>query len=100
MLLPLVGFVLGCICFTILGGFILTRILKLSLSFANLLLFVAGAFAGTLFLGYCYGRAFAAANNELKGSAAVIGMFVVMLIGAVVGGTSLVWIKARIVNTS
>jgi hypothetical protein len=90
MLLPFVGFVMGCVGFTILGLIVLASVPTLHLTARNLIIFVVGAFPGTLALGYVYGRLFADSKNELNSKAAVLGFFSVMLVGAIVGGTVLV----------
>src|SRR5262249_46942611 len=100
MVLPLAGFALGCILFAILGSVVLACIPKLSFSLVNLLWFVVGAFPVTLFLALLYGYAFADSNNELKTGAAILGMYVVMLVGALSGGTILVWLKVHFASTS
>jgi hypothetical protein len=85
------------VVFTILGLIVLASIPKLRLTITNLFLFVMGAFPGTLTFGYLYGRIFADSANELNGRVAVLGIFAVMLIGAVVGGVMVVWCKTRFV---
>ena len=100
MLLPFIGFVAGCVVFTILGSIVLACVPTLRLSVVNLLLFVMGAFPGALALPYLYGRIFADSNNQLTSKTAVLGLFVVMLVGATGGGAALVWLRIRFVRTT
>jgi hypothetical protein len=100
MLIPFVGFVLGLVAFTILGLIVLGVVPSLRLTAINLLLFVIGAFPGTLVLGNLYGRLFADSTNYLNSRAAILGLFSVMLLGAIAGGSALVWLKMRFVKSS
>jgi hypothetical protein len=59
MLLPLIGFVLGSVIFSVLGWFFLARVPSFRFSIANLMLFVVGAFLGTTTFMIAYGRIFA-----------------------------------------
>ena len=72
MLLPLAGFVVGCVVFTILGLIVIASIPKLRLTITNLFLFVVGAFPGTLTSAYLYSSIFADSANELKTRVAVL----------------------------
>jgi hypothetical protein len=93
MLLPLIGFVLGCVIFSVLGGIVLALVPSFSFSIANLMLFVMGAFLGTMASAVAYGRIFADSGNQLTSTWTVLGVFVVMFIGAVIGGSVLVWLN-------
>jgi hypothetical protein len=95
MLLSLMGFVLGCVIFSILGRIVLALVRSFGFSIANLLLFVMGAFLGSLTFVIGYGRIFADSNDELTRTWAVVGVFAVMFIGAVLGGSVLVWLNVR-----
>jgi hypothetical protein len=95
MLLPLMGFVLGCLIFSILGRIVLALVPSFRFSIANLLLFVTGAFLGTLIIVIAYGRIFADSNGELTTTWTIVGVFVVMFVGAVLGGSVLVWLNVR-----
>jgi hypothetical protein len=95
MLLPLIGFVLGCAIFSVLGWAILTLVPSFRFSIANLTLFVMGAFLGSMTFMIAYGRIFADSNNELTSGWTVVGMFAVMFIGAVLGGSVLAWLNAH-----
>jgi len=95
MLLPLIGFVLGCVIFSILGRVILALVPNFGFTIANLMLFVMGAFLGTATFGIVYGRIFADSKNELTSSWTVVALFAVMFIGAVLGGSVLVWLNVR-----
>lgn len=94
------GFVIGCVVFTVVGLVILSRLPKLRVTVPNLLVFVVGAFPGAAGLGYLDELAFADAQHFLNSPAAVLGFFAAMLVGAIVGGTTLVWLKARIPKRS
>ena len=86
MLLPLIAFVMGCVVFGGIGLIVLSRgIPELRLTSVNLLLFVVGAFLGTLALELLYARIFADAGGHLRNSVAVIGQVPAMLVGAVGG---------------
>jgi len=100
MLLPFIGFVTGCVVFTVVGLVILSRLPKLRATFPNLLVFVVGAFPGAAGLGYLDELVFADARHFLNSPAAVLGFFAAMLVGAIIGGTTLVWLKTRITKRS
>jgi hypothetical protein len=94
MLLPLMGFVLGCVIFSVLGGIVLALVPSFRFSIASLMLFVLGAFLGTMTFVIAYGRIFADSNNELTRTWTILGLFALMFIGAVLGGSVLVWLNA------
>jgi len=100
MLLPLMMFAMGCIAFTVLGLIVPACVPVVTLTVKNVSVFVVGAFPGALAFGYLYGRAFADARSELNTTAAVIGSFVAMLLGATAGGMALVWLMVRWVGVS
>jgi hypothetical protein len=91
---------MGCIAFTVLGLIVLACVPVLTLALKNLSVFVVGAFPGALAFGYLYGRAFTDGRNELDTTAAVLGSFAMMLIGAIAGGTASVWLTVRWVGVS
>ena len=94
------GFLIGCVGFTILGLIVLACVPALRVTVRNLVIFIVGAFPGTLALGYVYGRLFADSRNELDSRASVLGFFFVLLVGAIVGGTGLVWLGIHLVKPS
>jgi len=96
MLLPFIGFVMGCVVFTAMGSIVISRFAKLPLTFSNRLIFVIGAFPGAAVLGYLHELIFADAQHVLHSIPAVLGFFAAMLVGAILGGTTLVWLKARL----
>jgi hypothetical protein len=98
MLLPLMGFVLGCVVFTIVGSIVLAFIPKLHLNLMSLLLFVVGALPGALLSVYLYGRAFADSQNYLTSKSAVLGSFAVMLVGGASAGVVLVLLKTKLLR--
>jgi hypothetical protein len=95
MLLPLLGFVLGCVVFTILGLILLSYVPSLRLTLPNLVVFVAGAFVAAPAFLLVYGKIFA--RNQLS-DAAFVGIFPVLLFGGASGGALLVWLKLRFVK--
>ena len=95
MLLPLMGFVLGCVIFSILGRIVLALVPSFRFTVANLVLFVMGAFLGTMTFMIAYDRIFANSNQELTSTWTIVGLFAVMFIGAVLGGSVLVWLNVR-----
>jgi hypothetical protein len=95
-LLPLMLLAAGCIAFTFVGVIVLACVPSLPLTMRNVGVFVAGAIPGALALGYLYGRAFADARNEFSSTSAVVGSFVVMVIGGTAGGAALVWLGAGV----
>lgn len=95
MLLPLIGFMLGCVIFSVLGWAVLALVPSFRFSIANLILFVTGAFLGSMTFMIAYGRTFAESNDELTNGWTVVGMFVVMFIGAVLGGSVLTWLNVH-----
>jgi hypothetical protein len=96
MLLPLTGFVLGCIAFTFLGAIVLACIPAFRLTVLNLVGFVVGGFLGALVFLFAYGQIFA--KHQL-GNTAFAGIFPVLLLGAVLGGTATVWLWMRFTKT-
>jgi|SRR5580658_3828219 hypothetical protein len=95
MLLPLMGFALGCVIFSVLGRIVLALVPSFRFSIANLVLFVLGAFLGTAAVVIAYSGFLANSNNELTSGRAVVGLFAVMFIGAVLAGSMLVWLNVR-----
>jgi fatty-acid desaturase len=95
MLLPLIGFMLGCVIFSVLGWAVLALVPSFRFSIANLILFVMGGFLGSMTLMIAYGRIFADSNNEFTSGWTVVGMFAVMFIGAVLGGSVLTWLNVH-----
>jgi hypothetical protein len=92
------GFVLGCVIFSVLGGIVLALVPSFRFSIANLMLFVLGAFLGTMTFVVAYGRIFADSNNKLTGTWTILGLFALMFFGAVLGGSVLVWLNTRFRN--
>jgi hypothetical protein len=90
------GFVAGCVVFTVVGLVVLSFLPKLRLTRSNLFVFVVGAFPVAAVFGYLHELVFADAEHELHSAAAVLGFFMAMLVGAILGGTTLVWIKVRL----
>ena len=90
------GFVMGCVAFTVLGLIVLSCVPAFRLTFLNLFLFVVGAFLGGLTFLFVYGRIFA--RNQLSDTA-FYGIFPVLLVGGAFGGALLVWVKMRFVKT-
>ena len=88
------GFVMGCVIFSVLGLIVFALIPSFRLSLANLAIFVIGAFLATMMSVIAYGRFFGDRNNELTSKWTVLGLFAVMFIGAVLGGSVLVWLIA------
>ena len=89
------GFVLGCVIFSILGWIVLALVPSFRFSIANLMLFVVGAFLGAVTFMIAYDRIFADSNNELTRTWTVVGLFAVMFIGAVLGGSVVVLLNVR-----
>src|SRR5271168_2472671 len=75
MLLPLVGFVMGCVIFSVLGRVVLAVVASFLFSIANLQLFVMGACLGALTLEIAYGWIFADSNDELTKTWTIVGVF-------------------------
>ena len=95
MLLPLMGFVLGCTAYMILGLVVLACIPSFRLTFLNLILFVMGAMLTAPVCLFAYGQIFA--RKDLS-DAAFVGIFPALLIGGVSGGALVVWLKERFVK--
>jgi hypothetical protein len=94
MLAPLFGIVLGAVIFSALGYVVLARVPGFRYSTANLVLFVAGAFVGFAISTIAYGQIFGERNSgELTGTWTVAGVYVAMIVGAVGGGSGLVWLS-------
>ena len=94
-MMPLMGFVMGCVAFTILGLTILRCIPGLRLTLFNLFLFVVGSFPGALAFLFVYGQIFA--KKQLS-NGAFVGIFPVLLVGGSLGGMLVVWLKTRFMN--
>ena len=92
------GFVAGCVVFTVVGLVVLRFLPKLRLTRSNLFVFVVGAFPSAAVFGYLHELVFADAEHELHSIVAVLGFFMAMLVGAILGGTTLAWIKARLMK--
>ena len=91
-MLPLMFLVLCCIGFTIVGLITLAITPALRLTLMSLAIFVIGAIPGALVFLFVYGRIFA--RQQLSGFA-FIGIFPVLLIGGVLGGILLLWLRMR-----
>jgi hypothetical protein len=91
---PLIFLVMTGMFLAIIGGIVLTLVPALRLTLPNLLLFVIGAYPGALVGFYIYYRT--VAGDYLTEN----GFFPFALVGAVLGGTLLVWLKGRYVKTS
>lgn len=87
--------ILSGISYTILGLIVLSSVPGLRVTFRNLFVFVVGALLGGFVFLFLYGRVFA--RNRL-GDAAFYGIFPVLLVGGVVGGGLLVWLRKRAGN--
>lgn len=96
MLLPFVAFVVGCVIFSIAGSVVLARLPQLRPTLLNRLVFVVGAFPGAAAFGYLHEIVFADSQHELHSVAAVLGFFTAMGVGAILGGTTLIWIKTQL----
>jgi hypothetical protein len=92
MLLPLMAFVLGCVVYAILGLIVLVCVPSFRLTFPSLIFFVVGALLTTPVCLFAYGQIFA--RNDLS-DAAFVGIFPVLLVGAVFGGALVVCLKER-----
>ena len=92
------GFIMGCAVFALLGRITLALIPGLGFNIANLILFVIGAFPGTLLSSDIYGHLFADSKDQLNSGWAIAGLFAVMLVGAVVSGSFLVWFKTLFIK--
>jgi hypothetical protein len=89
---------MGCVVFIFVGSIILSYFSRLPLTRTNLLAFVVGAFPGAAGLGYLHELIFTDAEHVLHSTAAVLGFLAAMLVGAILGGTALVWIKTQLTN--
>ncbi len=96
MVLPLIALVMGCVVFSIAGSVILSGLLQLRPTLANCFVFVIGAFPGAAAFGYLHEIVFADAQHVLHSVAAVLEYFAAMGVGAILGGTTLVWINTRL----
>jgi hypothetical protein len=92
MVLPLMAFEWGFLAFMIVGLITLALVPGLRLTVPNLFLFIAGAFLGAFvfFLGYAR-----ILGRDQWTDEAFKGIFPVLLVGAALGGTLLVWLKTR-----
>ena len=97
MLLPLMGFVLGCIAYIVVGLIVLacSPSLPLRLTFPNLILFVVGALLAVPVCLLAYSQMLA--RNQLS-DAAFVGIFPALLAGGMLGGVVAVWLKERFVK--
>jgi len=95
MLLPLMGFVLGCIAYIVVGLIVLACSPSLRLTFPNLILFVVGALLAVPVCLLAYSQMLA--RNQLS-DAAFVGIFPALLAGGMLGGVVAVWLKERFVK--
>jgi uncharacterized membrane protein YfcA len=94
MLVTLFGIVMGAVIFSALGSVVLARVPAFRYSTANLVLFVVGAFVGFAISTIAYGEIFGERNSDdLTGTWTVAGVYVAMFVGAVGGGSGLVWLS-------
>jgi hypothetical protein len=89
-MLPLAFVIICCVAFTILGLVVLTLLPVFRLTFVNLVLFVLGAVPGGIAFLFLYGKLFA--RDQLSDKA-FYGIFPILLLGGVSGGTLAVWSK-------
>jgi hypothetical protein len=84
--------VFWCVVYAVAGLIVLACVPGLRLTLLNVIAFLIGAFAGSAALLSVYGSV---SNRRLHNYPDAIG-----LIGAVTGGTLLVWLKTRFIQTS
>jgi len=86
MLLPLLGFIFFIVFYYCIGAILLKFIPAFKYSKINVLIFLFGAWVGTILSGYTYTHMFADANDQLTSSVAVLGFFITLFIsGSCVG---------------
>ena len=81
MLLPLFGFIIGCLVFGIVGVFLLKVLSSFKLTTMNLAFFILGALPGALMIGGVYGWIFANPDGQLDSTISVLGLFTATLVG-------------------
>jgi hypothetical protein len=92
MLLSFMIAVYWCLVFTIVGLIVLAAVPTLRVTLLNLIAFVIGGFAGSAGTLYVYGiYRFGLLENY---------PMTISLVGAIAGGTLLVWLKIRFIKTS
>jgi hypothetical protein len=94
MLLPALGFVVGCGFFGIVGLVVL-GIWHRRFGLMPLLCFVAGAMVSAAGAGWLYGHVVADAQGQLQSRASVIGLFGVLLVAGVGGGAGAVLLLTK-----
>jgi hypothetical protein len=92
MLLPLMFLILSVIGYTILGLLFLACVPRLRVTFVNLFLSLLGALVGGLALLFFFGRIFA---KTKLGDAAFYGILPILVIGGLLGGGFLLWLRGQ-----
>jgi len=90
LIIPLVGFFIACTIFAGIGAAVLVLVPKLSLTVVDVVLFVVGAVPSSLVGAVVYGWVFGDQTGELRSTAAVLGVFFVLLVAGLCGGLLLV----------
>ena len=85
MIVPVVGFLVGCAIFACIGTGLLALTPHLCPTLANVALFVIGAVPICALTAVAYGRVFGDATGELH-PLAVLGLFGVLLVAGICGG--------------
>jgi len=86
MLVPFVGLFIACAIFVCIGAILLALIPPFQTTLANISLFVIGAVPSSALAAIAYGQISADSGGELHG-VAILGVFGVLLIAGVCGGT-------------
>ena len=86
MIIPLVGFFIACTIFASIGAAVLLLAPKLSLTLVDVVLFVVGAVPSSLVGAVVYAWVFGDQTGELRSTAAVLGVFFVLLVAGLSGG--------------
>ena len=95
MLLPAIGFIVGCVVFGIIGAVVLPLRPTPRSRVRDLPIFVAGALGNSAVAGGLYGLAFATPNGLLESRVAIFAMFTVLLVAGSSGGLCAVAIFRR-----
>jgi len=89
------NFAIASFVLLISAGLVLGMAPAFRLTIPNLIVFLIGGFAGLLTVLRSYNRLIADLPNPPNGNLEIIGSVVVMLFGAIFGGSLLVWLKTR-----
>jgi hypothetical protein len=95
MLIPALGFVVGCGFFGVVGALLLRLFRRQRLGPKGLLFFVSGAMVASAGAAWLYRVVVADAQGQLHSGVAVIAFFGVLLVAGIAGGLGVVFLFSK-----